>query len=293
MTNFRHSICCLTAALITGLGAHAASLPGPLLYVYDANSGQDAGAADAALDGSWQHNNGSDEWDGSRPGIGSPGGAMIERENVNFLERPDVLTIVDTGDPRGSGFPDPGSNRKLFLTRDIPELNFDVGAYVFARWRMDPDPPQKNLDGTVSSFYTLHDDKGQINLGTGSNSVSISYQSPTQMAIKTGGSDTFELIEIADSTRFHTVLATMKANGDGTFAVNVRVDGVDQLAIPSAALTGDIHGIKGLGMGLGSTGRAGAIQIDYIGAGLVPEPAGAVLLFMCLPLWARVRRRRG
>ena len=54
----------------------------------------------ASLDGTWSHDNGSDQWDGSAIGgeFGDgnrPGGAMIiEEANVNYLR------IQDTGDPR-------------------------------------------------------------------------------------------------------------------------------------------------------------------------------------------------
>ena len=55
-----------------------------------------------ALDDQWSHDNGSDAWDGTGPGEGSPGGAaaMVE-DDVTFLR------IQDTGDPRDYDMPDP------------------------------------------------------------------------------------------------------------------------------------------------------------------------------------------
>lgn len=265
------------------------AMVGTVSYIYDASFGEDG----SALDGSWSHDNGSDAWDESKPdGSGSPGGAMVERENLSFLERPEVLAIVDTGDPRGAGFPDPGSNRKLFFTRDVPDLDFNAGAFVVARWRMDPDPPETNLDGSISDSYTLHDDKGQINLGNGSNSLSISYQSATELAVKLSDSDDFALIDVGSSFDFHTVLASMKDNSDGTFAVDVWVDGVASYSNAAAALLGNSElGGPGISMGVGSTGRAGAIQVDFIGAGTVPEPSSIGLILMGLIGTVVIRRR--
>ena len=293
-----------SSLVFTSLTTAALIVPGPISYIYDADSGQDAGDETAALDGSWNHDSGSDAWDGSSPvpGDGAPGGAFVERETIGLvlpnspIERPQVLTIVDPGDPRDAGFPDP-SNRKIHLSRAISDLDFaGAGSYVVARWRMDPDPPEANSDGSISDSYTLHDNIGQINLGNGTNSLSISYQSATELAVEVGGSDDFELIDIGSSFDFHTVLATMADNGDGTFAVTVNVDGEDKLSLPAAALPREHSGggitDPGISIGLGSTGRAGAIQVDFIGAGLVPEPSSFGLLAFALGAFALNRRRR-
>jgi len=287
----RTSILAVSASLFLGSFAAASSIPTePPIYIYDADLGQDG----PALDGSWDHANGSDQWDGSKPGSGNPGGVVVERENLSFSERPEVLTIVDTGDPRGSGFSDPGSNRKIFFTREIPGLDFSgAGSYVVARWRMDPDPPELNLDGSISQFYTLHDQKGQISLGDGTNSISMSYQSPTELAIKIGDGSAPALIDIGSAFDLHTVIAKMADNGDSTFAVEVWVDNVLGYTNPAATLIGAAElSAPGISMGLGSTGRAGAIQVDFIGAGLVPEPGSFGLLALGLVAFAVKRRRR-
>ncbi|MBL9128707.1 MAG: hypothetical protein JNL97_13715, partial [Verrucomicrobiales bacterium] len=91
-------------------------------YIYAADEGQDVfgGGTDFdALDGTWSHNNGSDQWDGSAPGgtfaagENAPGGAKIYSEGgVGYLR------IQDTGDPRDFGYADPG-NRKIYFGHDI------------------------------------------------------------------------------------------------------------------------------------------------------------------------------
>jgi len=76
----------------------------------------DGAAADASdepflsLDGTWDHDNGSDAWDGSVIGEGSPGGVITLTEGDTTFIR-----MQDTGDPRDYDMPDP-SNRKVYLT---------------------------------------------------------------------------------------------------------------------------------------------------------------------------------
>ena len=78
-----------------------------------------AGSGFSSLDGTWSHDNGSDEWDGSAPGgtfgVGNrPGGlGAFTEAGVTFLR------IQDPGDPRDFGFGDPGSNRKVYLGHDM------------------------------------------------------------------------------------------------------------------------------------------------------------------------------
>jgi hypothetical protein len=125
----------VTAAATAEAGVLYQPPAGGWTYTYEGDAA--SGDADAALDGTWEHNNGSDEWDGTPPGTGSPGGAVALTDgNVTYLR------IQDTGDPRGFGFPDPGSNRKVFLDRDIigldgiSETYLDDGFTISFRMRL-------------------------------------------------------------------------------------------------------------------------------------------------------------
>jgi len=79
-------------------------------------------AADASddpfmsLDGTWDHSNGSDAWDGSAIGEGVPGGvSALTDGDTNFIR------VQDPGDPRSVealGISDP-SNRKVYLTHNL------------------------------------------------------------------------------------------------------------------------------------------------------------------------------
>lgn len=94
-------------------------------YLFQGDQGTAAlpGAGAASLDGTWSHDNPSDEWDRTMIGgdlgeTNRPGGAMIITEaSTNYLR------IQDTGDPRDYDvnfeFGDPGSNRRIFFIHDL------------------------------------------------------------------------------------------------------------------------------------------------------------------------------
>ena len=83
--------------------------PGGWTYIYSGDQDTNGPANDFdSLDGTWDHNNNSDEWDGSQIGFGRPGCVMsLSEVGATFLR------LQDTGDPRDYGMGDPGSNRKL------------------------------------------------------------------------------------------------------------------------------------------------------------------------------------
>ena len=100
----------------------------------------------ASLDGTWSHDNDSDQWDGSVIGgeFGAdnrPGGAM-----TITIGDADYLRIQDTGDPRDYDFSDPGSNRKIYfghnLTEDgASETVLDDGVTLHFRARVPTEVP--------------------------------------------------------------------------------------------------------------------------------------------------------
>ncbi|MCC7376345.1 MAG: hypothetical protein IT581_16930 [Verrucomicrobiales bacterium] len=152
------------AALLLPTGLHAGvAYPDPAggwSYIYGANAGEDVfgGGSDFdALDGTWSHNNGSDQWDGSgiggtfEAGVNAPGGAKVYQEGgVSYLR------IQDTGDPRDYGYGDPG-NRKVYFGHDISahgaaDNALDQGVTISFRARI-PAPAK-----TSSPLDPLHRD---------------------------------------------------------------------------------------------------------------------------------------
>lgn len=285
---------------------------GPLQYLYSAQPGEDAPesgwvlggpyvATGDALDGVWDHTQGSSAWDGSTPGgvfgalvngINDPGGAVHEVEGAD-----DVLSIVDPGDPRTLGYNDP-SNRKIYFARSpVPGVTLGPagtpGIYMVTRWRMDPAPLETNLDGTISSGYPMSaGDAGQVNLGRDGYALTIGYPTASDLFVE----GTLVPLPSGNSFDFHEVIATMTATGaSGVYDVRVWLDGAVVLNNPAMAVSGDSEvGGGGIGFGLPATSSKGAIQLDYIGIGnLVPEPASGTLMGLALGLVAFWGRRRG
>jgi hypothetical protein len=94
--------------------------PGGWLYTYTGNSASAGTGGYTALDGTWSHDNESDEWDGTIIGAGRPGGAnALGEAATNFLR------LQDTGDPCNYGMYDPGSNRKIMFGHSITS---DIGS---------------------------------------------------------------------------------------------------------------------------------------------------------------------
>ena len=198
-------------------------------YIYN---GEEAEAADtAALDGTWNHDNGSDEWDGTTIGDGNMGGVSVNEEDETTY-----LTIQDTGDPRDAqGATDP-SNRKIYfyhlfsqdgiasdkLMDDGITLAFRARISSYGVEDLNPDgagagatePYPSSGDGFEVSFYG----KGMITL----------YQR--------GGSEPEEQIGFSIITGFDNEIVATTGEGlvMNTLAGNVAIQGGD-VDFPSTA----------------------------------------------------------
>jgi hypothetical protein len=126
--------------------------PGGWLYTYTGNNVAPGTGGYTALDGTWSHDNVSDQWDGTGIGVGRPGGAnALSESTTNFLR------LQDTGDPNDHGMSDPGSNRKIMfghsITADIGSTGdkiLDDGITISFRARIS----------TTGPFDQLHPDGG-------------------------------------------------------------------------------------------------------------------------------------
>lgn len=105
-------------------------------YTFEGADAADSPDPFSALDGTWDHNNGSDQWDGSAIGEGNPGGISALTDGDTTFVR-----VQDPGDPRDYGFDDPGSNRKVYVTHNlIDDLSSDPG----------------NLNSVLDDGFTLY-----------------------------------------------------------------------------------------------------------------------------------------
>jgi len=140
------ALCLLTSTALGGIDY--ADPIGGWTYIYHGDAAQ-PGADFSALDGTWSHNNGSDEWDETPIGEGRPGGVSVfSEEDITYVR------LQETGDPRDHAMNDPGSNRKLFFGHQlIDEIDQSVadeilsvhGITISFRARLSTTGPLDNL----------------------------------------------------------------------------------------------------------------------------------------------------
>jgi hypothetical protein len=258
-------------------------------YVYDGDVAV-AGEADNydSLDGTWDHNNGSDQWDGTGPGEGNPGGAAaLTEDGVTFLR------IQDTGDPRDLGIDDP-SNRKVYLTHQI-DTGLD-GARLEFRIRVATSAPLDDLvtgepwpEGGIG-YHIRDNGKGMIGIGEpGMEPISFSLAKAGEPGFEdvatdvlvmnnlvgteaSGDVDTedaaaavaMNMMAIDDATQWNTFTIDIAAGGAGTHIVTVSANGGPAESFEVTAGTGgDISG-NYIAIGSSGTGGITAFDVDYV-----------------------------
>jgi len=254
--------------------------PGPTLppvgtpYTYDGD----------APDATWDHDNGSDQWDGTGPGEGSLGGAMsLTEDSITFLR------IQDTGDPRDYGYSDPGSNRKIYFTH-ATDIGLD-GARLEFSIRVATTPP---LDGTGTQAwpaggigYHIRDGgKGMIGISDGVGIISFSLAKtgepdfenvPSDVLVMnnlvgtepSGDVDTGEgiglnVITVEDATQWNTFVIDIAAGGSGTHVVTVSANGGPAQSFDVTAGDGTEAESPYIAIGSSGTGGVTAFDVDYI-----------------------------
>jgi hypothetical protein len=256
-----------------------------------AKAGED-GSGFTSLDGTWSHDNGSDQWDGSA--IGGDFGDGNRPGGVNALDG--FIRLQETGDPRDYGYSDSGSNRKLYFGKDITELGvsdtiLDDGVTLHFKIRVPTDGPLDQLHpdggGGVTDYpasgdtYKLHDgEKGHIGIYQGAGGLISFTLTDGGLMIREDGSEILGL----DPTTWHEFWVTIEADnvGAGTHKVSVYVDGLSPEVFSINKGGGkDFNIISYLAIGLGATPDSGALDVaafDFAAGVKVPvagEPAPA------------------
>ena len=267
----------LSADEISGL----ASLPP---YVYDGD----------ALDDTWDHDNGSDQWDGTAPGEGNPGGAVaLTEDGVTFLR------IQDTGDPRDYGMGDPGSNRKVYLQRPM-DISLDGARLEFCA-RVATSAPLDDLhpDGGAGiepwpeggiGYHIRDNGKGMIGIGeAGVGIISFSLAQPGEIYLEDIAIDVLvmnnlvgteasgdvdnedaaaavavNMIAVDDVTQWNTFVIDIAAGGAGTHIVSVSVNGGPAESFEVTVGTDLENDTSSLLIGSSGTGGNTAFDVDYV-----------------------------
>jgi hypothetical protein len=243
--------------------------------------------ATASLDGTWDHDNGSDAWDGSKIGEGNPGGvSTLVEDGVTFLR------IQDIGDPRSLGISDP-SNRKIYLTHGI-NGGLDGATLAFAI-RVATTPP---LDNQVSGdpwpeggigYHIRDDGKGMIGISDGVGIISFSLAKAGEIAgidvdslvmnnlagtapsgevdSDSAGAIAVNSLPVDDATAWNTFVINIAAGGAGTHVVTISANGGDPVSFDVTEGTGTEGDTPYIGVGSSGTGGITAFDVDYVMVG--------------------------
>jgi hypothetical protein len=291
-------------AVTCGAAAAAAyDVPADLwTYIYTGDAANGGGGY-SALDGTWSHDNGSDQWDETAIGQGRPGGVSALTEGNTTYAR-----LQETGDPRDHGRADPGSNRKIFfghsITNDIGAAGstiLDDGVTIWFRarvatsglfddlhpagggatspWPVDGDGyvghdggkdnfgvRQSDGDQVVSFALSLASDDDELP-ANGLTMNKLNGTSPTaDVDLQDDDPGTVNILEIEDMTVWHEFWITVEADptGTGTHLVQVYMDGsVEPAEFYVTAGDGDDYDDSYISLGVGATPQSGAIDVDF------------------------------
>jgi len=245
---------------------------------YEAPEGGWSYSLDTGDISSWNHDNGSDQWDESA--IGGEFGDDNRPGGVSLIDG--YVRIQDTGDPRDN-YPDPGSNRKIYLGQDISDKGgsdtiLDDGATIHFIARIPTDGPLDPLGDedypAGGDGYENHDGgKGNIGIKQGAGGIiSFSLNEEGKVLITEDGTE----MELS-TTEWHEFWITIEA-GDGGHKVSVYLDGSTEPTEFTVAADGgsDFDGSY-VAMGAGSTGRSGALDVaafNFAPGAIAPAGAG-------------------
>ena len=293
-------------ARLTVRGVNAPRYPTPQTgwaYLYEGNAASNS--LTASLDGTWNHNNGSDSWDGLGRGAGNGLLGGVEATN-GFLTVEDAIGSNDAT----------AGNRRYYFMRDLgqdtPVTNaaslLNDGVTLTFRARLTPaDDPRLELTNAPNGWVNANGGKGIFGLRQGRDTNIISF-SLNKAVEDTATNTTFNFGQAGlhmnnlngatrtsfvnpgdpigtvnllplDPTVFHEFWITIKDNeaAPGTHAVTIYRDGSRTGVVfnVTAGSGSDGDFASYLAMGMGSGPQRGAVDVDFFGyaPGVLAPPA--------------------
>ena len=275
--------------------------PGGWTYIYtgDSAAGAPRRQNQFALDGTWRHENGSDEWNADSRGPANPPKGGVESNNG-------ILTIEDAESSTSGN----NNNRKIYFTHSITQdgvtVNnlLDSGVTISFRARLTP-PDDKAEIPLPNGYGIFSDGKGMFGVRQSNPSSIISFSlvlqtedsTPTSTlnfqsagltfnrlngdapagsgAVNSSSDPSLNPIVPLDPTQWHEFWITIKANdatpGNGTHTVTIYVDGsTSGYTFNVTAGTGsDVdttitpNWTDYIGMGLNNSATIGAFDVDF------------------------------
>ncbi len=229
-----------------------------------------AGSATEALDGTWNHNNNSDQWDGTAPGTGNPGGISVVP--VSGEPGNSALLMVDAVTTSGTN-----NNRRFALTHDlasgegVPEDFLDDGATIAFRMRLPTSagdllsaPDGLNPHSGGKGMINLRSAGGRISFAMGMAGKDSSYQQ-NGMLISDGNATFFQAL---DPTEWNEFWVTTRQNSTDSSLYDLRVyrnGSIVPLLTRSIRLSTSIDAAYPyLSLQLSATNQTAAVEVDYI-----------------------------
>lgn len=265
--------------------------PGGWTYRYEGSNMANSGTN--ALDGTWNHDNGSDAWAGDLRGAGNlPEGGLSVTDGILTLE--DVLVS-------GSGI----DNRRLYFTHPLTQDSvtnantmLNDGVTFTFRARLTPlTDPLIELTNPPNGFINVADGKGMIGMRQSGNSGMIISFSLNMAAEDTNATTMYNFpaaglhmnnlngnvrgpnvdpgeagtvnVFPVDPAEFHEFWITVQDNGvdPGTHRVSVYADGSTTATVfnVTAGIGSDTPITNYLALGLPSAFQRGAFDLDWLG----------------------------
>ena len=237
-------------------------------YLFEGNAA--ASSATEALDGTWDHNNNSDHWDGTAPGTGNPGGITA----VPVAGEPGnrALLMVDAVTTSGTN-----NNRRFALTHDLASGEgvaadfLDDGATIAFRLRLPrsagdlPSAPDGlNPHSGAKGMVNLRGARGRISFALGMTGTDSSY--PQNGMLISDDNATF--FRALDPTAWNEFWVTTEQNAVDASLYDLRVYRNGSI-IPIIARTIKLSTTADefypyISLQLSATNQKAAVEIDYI-----------------------------